>query len=211
MFESSQLLWWKRVRLKSSACIPTLHTLLHQLSVSQPIPSFIYPAFFHRMASLSALPTVNKLSEHVSQLLQRSSQTEAETRSITLQCLALRDQIEKTKASVVEERMKQLVCADEIARFKKTAVPRHSGSKLHPRNKVHSSLGLKSGDSLQHGCNSRYPHTSTSLEMREYCRALGKGVAFDPKNIDVCYDDDWRWPRGLLTGFFAHQEERHVF
>ena len=96
------------------------------------------------MAPSSALPTINQLLEHVSQLLQRSSQAEAETRSITLQCLALKDQIEHAKASVVEERMKQLVCTDKIARLKETATPRHSDRKQHIRNSVHSSLGLKS-------------------------------------------------------------------
>jgi len=91
-------------------------------------PSFRYPAFFHHMASSSA-STVHQLFEHVSQLLQRSSQTEAETGSVTLRCLELKSQIEQAKASVVEERMKQQVCKEEIARLKETAAPRHSGSK----------------------------------------------------------------------------------
>ena len=95
------------------------------------------------MTSSPAVPTVRQLSEHVSQLLQRSSQIEAETRSTTLQCLELKSKIEQIKASVVEERMKQLVCADEIAHLKEMAAPRRSGSKEHIRNNVHSSLGLK--------------------------------------------------------------------
>lgn len=96
------------------------------------------------MPSSSALQTFSELSERVSQLLQRSSQAEAETRSVALQCLALKAQIEQIKASVVEERMKQQVCADEIARLKEMAAPRRPGSKEHIRNSVHSSLGLKS-------------------------------------------------------------------
>ena len=96
------------------------------------------------MASSSALPTVHQLSEHVSQLLQRSSQTEAETVSVTLRCLELKDQIEKAKASAVEERMKQQVCREEIARLKEMAAPRRSDSKEYFRNGVHWSLGLKS-------------------------------------------------------------------
>ena len=145
------------MRLKSNVCIPTLHTLFHRLSVSQPIPSFLYPAFFHHMAPSSALQTVDELSEHISQLLQRSSQTEAETRSITLQYLALKGQIEQIKASVVEERMKQQVCADEIAHLKELAVPRRSGSKQHVRNSVHSSLGLKSRGQLTPWSRLRVP------------------------------------------------------
>jgi hypothetical protein len=89
------------------------------------------------MASSSALQTGNELLERVSQLLQHSSQTEAETRSITLQCLALKCQIEQVKASVVEERMKQQVCTDEIARLKEMAAPRRSGSKQHIRDSFH--------------------------------------------------------------------------
>lgn len=95
------------------------------------------------MAS-SALPTAHQLLEHVSQLLQRSSQAEAEARSTSLQCLELKGQIEQVKASVVEERMKQLVCADEIAHLKRMAAPRRSSSKEHIRNSIHSNLGLKS-------------------------------------------------------------------
>jgi len=95
------------------------------------------------MASSSALQTTDELLERVSQLLQHSSQTEAETRSTTLHCLALKGQIEQVKASVVEERMKQQVCADEIARLKEMVAPRRSGGKQHIRNSVHSSLGLK--------------------------------------------------------------------
>ena len=91
------------------------------------------------MASSSALPTAPQLLEHVSQLLQRSSQTEAETIFMALQCLELKGKIEQTKATVVEERMKQLVCTDEIAYLKKIATPRHSSSKEHIRNGVHSS------------------------------------------------------------------------
>jgi len=96
------------------------------------------------MASSSALQTVDELLERVSQLLQLSSQTEAENRSVTLQCLALKGQIEQVKASVVEERMKQQVCTDEFARLKEMAVPRRSDSKQHIPNSAHSSLGLKS-------------------------------------------------------------------
>jgi len=96
------------------------------------------------MASSSAFPTIDQLLEHISRLLQCSSQAEAEAISATLQCLSLKDQIEHTKASVVEERMKQLVCAEKIARLKEMAAPRHSGRKQHIRNSVHSSLGLKS-------------------------------------------------------------------
>lgn len=81
------------------------------------------------MESSSAVPTVHQLSERVSQLLQRSSQIEAETRSTALQCLELKGKIEQIKANVVEERMKQQVCADEIARLKEMAAPRHSASK----------------------------------------------------------------------------------
>ena len=86
------------------------------------------------MASPSALPTVNNLLEYVSQLLQRSSQAEAEARSVALQCLELKGKIEQTKVTVVEERMKQLVCADEIAHLKKIAVPRYSGSEGYIEN-----------------------------------------------------------------------------
>jgi len=96
------------------------------------------------MASSSVLPTIHQLSERVSQLLQRSSQTETETGSVTLRCLELKGQIEQAKASVVEERMKQQVCKEEIARLKEMAAPRHSGGKEYIRNSVHSSLGLKS-------------------------------------------------------------------
>jgi hypothetical protein len=95
------------------------------------------------MASSSALPTVPQLLEHVSQLLQRSSQTEAETILIALQCLELKGKIEQTKATVVEERMKQLVCTDNIAYLKKIVAPRQSSGEEHTRNGVHSSLGLK--------------------------------------------------------------------
>ena len=84
------------------------------------------------MESSSALPTVHQLLEHVSQSLQRNSETEAETGSVTLRCLELKSQIEQAKASVVEERMKQQVCRDEIARLKEMAAPRRSDSKgLH--------------------------------------------------------------------------------
>ena len=76
-------------------------------------------------------------------MLQRGSQIEAETRFTTLQCLVIKDQIEQTKVSVVEERMKQQVCADKIARLKEMAAPRNSGGKEHVHNNVHSSLGLK--------------------------------------------------------------------
>lgn len=96
------------------------------------------------MASSSVLPAVHQLLEHVSQLFQRSSQTEAEIRSVSLLCLELKAQIEQAKASVVEERMKQLVCRDEIARLKEIAIPRFSDSKGHIRNGVRLSLGLKS-------------------------------------------------------------------
>jgi len=81
------------------------------------------------MASSSVLPTVHQLSEHVSRLLQRSSQIEAETVSVTLQCLELKGQIEKAKASAVEERMKQQVCREEIARLKEIAASGRSDSK----------------------------------------------------------------------------------
>jgi len=47
---------------------------------------------------------------------------------MALQCLDLKGKIEQTKTSVVEERMKQLVCADEIAYLKNIAAPRHSGT-----------------------------------------------------------------------------------
>ena len=96
------------------------------------------------MASSSVLPAVHQLLEHVSQLLQRCSQTEAETKSVTLRCLELKGQIEQAKASVVEERMKQQVCRDEIARVKDMADPRRSGSKKYICNSVNSRLGLKS-------------------------------------------------------------------
>ena len=96
------------------------------------------------MASSSALQTIDELLERVSQLLQLSSQTEAENISITLQCLALKDQIEQVKASVVEERMRQQVCTDEFARLKEMAAPRRSYSKQHIPGSVHWSLGLKS-------------------------------------------------------------------
>ena len=96
------------------------------------------------MGSSSTLSTVHQLSEHVSQLLQRSSQTETETGSVTLRCLELKDQIEQAKASVVEERMKQQVCKEEIARLKEMAAPRRSGGKEYIHNSAHSSLGLKS-------------------------------------------------------------------
>ena len=85
------------------------------------------------MASSSALPTVHQLLEHISQSVQRSSQTEAEARTMALQCLDLKGRIEQTKTSVVEERMKQLVCADEIAYLKKIAASRHSGGNEHSR------------------------------------------------------------------------------
>ena len=104
-------------------------TFYHQLSLSRPIHSFAYPAFVYPMASPSALPTVHQLLDRVSQLLQRSSQTEAETVFMTLQCLELKGKIEQTKVAVVEERMKQLVCADKIAYLKNTAAPRQSSSK----------------------------------------------------------------------------------
>lgn len=95
------------------------------------------------MASPSVLPTVNQLLEYISHLLQRDSQTEAETKSVALQCLALKSQIEQIKASVVEERMKQQVCADEIARLKEMAAPRRPASEEHTHNGTRSSLGLK--------------------------------------------------------------------
>ena len=164
------------------------------------------------MASSSVLPAVHQLLEHVSQLLQRSSQAEAETTSVTLLCLELKAQIEQAKASVVEERMKQLVCREEIARLKEIATPRRSGSKGHIRNSVHSSLGLNLSDRIQHDCNSRYPRAPTSLETRQYYPVLGQGVVSDQKRVGVQHDDDWRRSGGPpFLGFFARQEERNVF
>jgi len=119
------------------------------------------------MASSSALPTINNLLEYVSQLLQHSSQAEAEARSVALQCLELKGKIEQTKANVVEERMKQLVCTDEIAHLKKISVPRYSGSKRYVENTVHSRV-LSLIRSLQYNCDSRRSRTKTSLEMRLY-------------------------------------------
>lgn len=97
------------------------------------------------MASSLALPTVNQLLERISHLLQRNSRTEAETISVTLQWLALKSQIEQIKASVVEERMKQQVCADKIAHLKAMAVPRRPASEENTHDTILSNLGLKSG------------------------------------------------------------------
>ena len=186
-------------------------SLFRQLSLSHPIPPFVYPAFSHHMAP-SVLPTVSQLLEHVSQLLQCSSQTEAETRSVTLLCLGLKNQIEQTKASVVEERMKQLVCKDEIARLKEMAAPRRSGSKEHICDTVHSSLGLtymrQSTAWLRLQAPS-YPvlarNTLVLPRSRERCDV-------DPKRVDVNHSDEWRRPRRPLSlGFLAHQEKRNVF
>lgn len=116
---------------------------LHQLSLSKPIHSFAYPAFVYPMASSSALPTVHQLLGRVSQLLQRSSQTEAETASVTLQCIELKGKIEQTKAAVVEERMKQLVCTDEITNLKKMATPRHPSGKENIRSQFIRASGTE--------------------------------------------------------------------
>jgi len=157
------------------------------------------------MASSSVLPTIHQLLEHVSQLLQRSSQTEAETGSVTLRCLELKDQIEQAKASVVEERMKQQVCREEIARLNEMAAPRHSGSKEYIRNSVHSSLGLKSRPTAY--STIAIPGTLVP-RPRSKCVStapLGCGVLSDTKRADTRYGDDWRRPGGpAFPGFFAH-------
>jgi len=176
------------------------------------LPSFRYPAFFYHMASSSVLPTVHQLLEHVSQLLRRSSQTEAETGSVTLRCLELKNQIEQAKASVVEERMKQQVCRDEIARLKEMAAPRRSGSKGYICNSVHSSLGLKSRPTVYSMIAT--PGTLVPRPRSKYvstARLLVVGALFDP-STDTRYGDDWRGRRRpVFPGFFAHQEERNVF
>ena len=62
---------------------------------------------------------------------------------MTLRCFELKGQIEQAKARVVEERMKQQVCRDEIAHLKEATAPGRSSSKENIRNDVHSCLGLK--------------------------------------------------------------------
>jgi hypothetical protein len=132
---------------ESEVEIKRLHSnLAHSLSSTfdiQTYPLFCIPSF------RSSYGIVIRFADRQRAFGTRLAITPAQlsnrggTRSMTLQCLALKCQIEQVKASVVEERMKQQVCTDEIARLKEMAAPRRSGSKQHIRDSFHSSLGLE--------------------------------------------------------------------
>lgn len=134
MAEGGRLVVEERVVEDQAGNFNLVRLLPSTLAIST-YPLLCVPSFRLSMASSSALPTIHQLLEQVSLLLQRGSRTEAETISMALQCLELKGQIEQTKASVVEERMKQLVCKDEIAHLKKVTAPRCSGSKSRFRNR----------------------------------------------------------------------------